>query len=140
MPQICDLEEEEGEPIQRGDQGIERKRGRVMCILAPDRSSVFLSMFWHAIRIVDAGDHSQEPCQNGQNLVGPNSLGIVGFAKSERIGVRDRHCEVVGRVLRSIRVRGWCMSRSTCESLVGCSRTAKKRRHNESAMLFTTSS
>lgn len=87
MPHVGDLEEEEGEPIQRSDQGIEREWGWVMGILAPNRSSVLLSMLWHAICIVDAGDHSQEPCQNGQDLVSPDSLGIMGFAKSERVCV-----------------------------------------------------
>lgn len=100
VPEVGDLEEEEGEPVQRGDYGVEREWSRMGRVLAPDRGLAMVSAIMrNAICIVNRSYDSQQPGKNRQNLVGPDSLSIVSFADCEWVCVGERHGEVVVRVL-----------------------------------------
>jgi len=63
VPQVCNLEEEECEPIEGGNEGIQSEGCGVCSVLSPNGISPFhLVILWFTIGIVDAGDDSEEPC------------------------------------------------------------------------------
>jgi len=88
VPQVNNLEEEEGQPVKRGHQGIEREGSRETRVLSPDGVSPFqLVILWHAIGVIDGEDDIQKPGEDSQDLVGPDSLIIVGVAICEWVCV-----------------------------------------------------
>jgi len=50
-------------------------------------SPVLLVIPGHAKSVIDADENGQEPCDDGQDLVRPNGLHIVGLASRERVCV-----------------------------------------------------
>ena len=59
-------------------------------VVTPDAiAPCFLIIGRHAKGIVDADEHIEKPCQNGQDFVCPDSLDIARIASRERIGWED---------------------------------------------------
>jgi len=88
VPQVSDLKEEDSEPVERGNESVQSKACWVSCIMSPDGiSPMLLVIHRHAKGVIDTGDDGQEPCDDGQDLVRPNGLHIVGLASGERVRV-----------------------------------------------------
>jgi len=95
MPHIGDLGEEESKPIERAHQRIQGKWSIMIPINPPDGVSPMLLIIVRLGEcVVDGGNDSQEPSEDGQDLVSPDSLNIVGIASGEGVGLREvRHFE-----------------------------------------------
>lgn len=111
VPHVTDLGKEEGEPgftlaeeeyrrseepapepapvcapVQRAHQGIEGEGGRECLVLTPDGVAPELDIvLGYGKGVVDAGDDDEEPGDDGEDFVGPDSLDALGFASSEGV-------------------------------------------------------
>lgn len=86
VPNVTDLRKEQSEPVQRAHQGIQSEWSWVCLVLTPNRiSPLLLVIVWVGKGIIDGGDDNQEPSEDCQDLVCPDSLNIVGFAFGEGV-------------------------------------------------------
>jgi len=62
VPDVSDLKEEENEPVDRGNHGIQCERCWVGFVLSPDgMGQVMLSILWYAKGVVDANENHKKP-------------------------------------------------------------------------------
>ena len=66
-------------PVDWSDNGVQGEGSWVSPVLADDGTAegVVLAILWYTKGIVDADDHNQKPTDDRQDLVGPESLGVV---------------------------------------------------------------
>jgi len=65
VPQVSDLKEEDGEPVERGNESIQGKPCWVSRIMSPNGiSPVLLIIHRHAKGVVDAHEDGEEPCDD----------------------------------------------------------------------------
>jgi len=104
VPQIGDLEQEEGKPgnsqqasknwenllpVEGSNESIEGKWGRESCVVTPDGISPVLSVIRRRVEgVVYTREHREKPCYDGQHLVDPDSLNVVGLASRKGICFR----------------------------------------------------
>lgn len=50
-----------------------------------------LAILWYTKGIVDAGNNNQKPTNDRQDLVGPESLGVVRLSTRERVSCEASH-------------------------------------------------
>jgi hypothetical protein len=73
-------------PVEGGDEGIQSKRGWEVPIVSPNGISPVLFVIQRlAEGVVYTCQYADKPCDDGQHLVGPDSLDAVGLACAERI-------------------------------------------------------
>lgn len=71
-------------PVDGSDQAVQGKCGVVGTVLTPDGVTLVLSnIVWAVKSVVDGGDNNEEPREDGEDLVGPDGLRIVGVAFRE---------------------------------------------------------
>lgn len=89
--QVADLEDEQGDPVDAGQDGVELEGGGVGAVLAPDGSGVavvemaVLTTGGSAEGVYDADDDQEEPGGDGQELVDAQASLAVGFALCEGV-------------------------------------------------------
>jgi len=88
VPQINDLEEEEENPVERGNDSIQSKWCSECCIVSPNGISPLLPIIRGNTKgVVDADKDGKQPCDDGQDLVRPNGLNIMGLPSCKRVCV-----------------------------------------------------
>jgi len=61
----------------------------IFVVLSPDSSTCQFVVLRSVESIIDAADHSNQPGDDGQDLVGPNGFGIMGLPLCERVGLTE---------------------------------------------------
>jgi len=61
----------------------------IFVVLSPDSSTCQFVVLRSVESIIDAADHSNQPGDDGQDLVGPNGFGIIGLTLCERVGLAE---------------------------------------------------
>lgn len=79
IPDVAKLEEVETGPVDWSDDCVQGEGGWVSLVLTDDGTAevVVLAIFWYGKGIVDAHNDHQKPADDGQDLVGQESLGVV---------------------------------------------------------------
>ena len=71
-------------PVDGSDQAVQGKCGVVGRVLAPDGvTNMLADIVWRVEGVVDGGDDNEEPREDGEDLVGPDRLCVVGVALGE---------------------------------------------------------
>lgn len=53
--------------------------------MTPDGIPMMLAIVWCAICVVNAGNNADEPCEDGQDFVGPDSLDWMRLSSAEGV-------------------------------------------------------
>lgn len=71
-------------PVQRGHDSILGERCRVRFVHSPNGETPLLHIIvWDIVGIVEGSDYEDQPGENREELVGPNSLDWMGLASRE---------------------------------------------------------
>ena len=82
---FADNSREHNIPVDLGDEVVQVEWSTMSIILTPDILSNMMLAAMGTEGIVESSDHSEEPGKSSQDLVGPNSLCIVGLSTGERV-------------------------------------------------------
>lgn len=87
---IADLEDKDSEPVERDDQIVEREAGGEGVVHVPDppEGMVMMSMVRKVKGVVHRDDDGQQPCDDGQDLVGDDRTSAVRISLGEGVDVR----------------------------------------------------
>lgn len=85
VPDVADLEEEEDDPVDGRNDRVQLKGCMPTLVLPPDGVVWVFAIVWGVEGVVDAGCDSEEPGDDGEDLVGPDGFGIVGIAAGKGV-------------------------------------------------------
>jgi hypothetical protein len=87
VPRVAGLHDEHGDPVDGGDDSVERKGRPQVAVLAPYRVAAVgvLAVRRRVEGVVDAGDDDKEPGEDGQHLEGDDGFSAVVVAFDEGV-------------------------------------------------------
>jgi hypothetical protein len=85
VPRIAGLHDEHDDPVDGGDDGVQREGRPQVAVLAPYRVAAVrvLAVCGRVEGVVDAGDDDEEPGQDGQHLEGDEGFSAVAVTFDE---------------------------------------------------------
>jgi len=88
-PDISNLGDEEKEPVDGGNKGVEVEgRAVEVRVDSPDGAAPLIHIIaWDIVCVLETGNDDKEPREDGCDLVGPDDMAAVRFALGERIVV-----------------------------------------------------
>ena len=87
VPRVATLHNEHDDPVDGGDDGVEREGSSQVAVLAPYRVAAVrvLAVGGRVEGVVDAGDDDEEPGEDGQHLEGDEGFSAVAVAFDEGV-------------------------------------------------------
>jgi len=86
---VTDLEDKDSEPVERDDQIVESEAGGIGVVHVPDPPEVGVASMVRIVKgVVYRDDDGQQPCDDGQDLVGDDGASAVRISLGERVDVR----------------------------------------------------
>lgn len=94
MPNISELKDEEDDPVNGCNDGVEGESRMMVLVLTPDCSSSIDVIVWSMEGIVDTADDDEQPCYDSRDLVDQETSCTMSLSFGEWIDAMEPlHCK-----------------------------------------------